>query len=434
MRILHQVIYDIRHQPLVSWISIGATALAIFLIMVIYMVNGLGTVEAEPELQRSRLFYGTGMHLTGGSGEASSSLSREYAEEIYGNLEGVESVSYTSSWPDERDAQVGGGEAVEARIMATDAAFWDIYDFRFSDGRPFDAEDCGAGARRAVISSSLADRLFGKGAQAAGQEILLDLVPYTVTGVVSNVNLLMSQSYSDIFIPFSPTDGTANGIDGYPGCFGNTKVHLLASPGVTAESLRSQVSRRYDAIQAREMKDTGYKIIYHSQPYDAAVMSACNFGTNNTPDLEGDAMREWLSYLVLLLLPAINLSTMTRARMRRRVAEIGVRRAFGATRRSIVAQLLTENLLLTLAGGLAGLALSVVFALNFSAYVVMMVNSWTVTAEQITASPQFDMIFRWHTFPVALLFCVLLNLISAGVPAWRASRMNPAEALGGQGK
>ena len=59
--------------------------------------------------------------------------------------------------------------------------------------------------------------------------------------------------------------------------------------------------------------------------------------------------------IVILLVPAINLSGLTQSRMRKRLSEIGVRKAFGANRSVLLKQVLAENLLLTLIGGVAGL-------------------------------------------------------------------------------
>lgn len=428
MKILRQVIYDIRQQPVVSWISVGGTALAIFLIMVIYMVNSLGSVEAPPELKRSRIFYGTGMHV----GNNSSYLSLEYAQRIYGRLKGVEKVSYIAIESKTADVRMGSGESVQAMQMGTDQNFWDIYDFKFVEGAPYDSTDCVSGVRKVVITSRLAEKIAGKGEKIAGKEIMLDLVPYTVAGVVSNANPIMAESYSDIYLPFSGIRDREY-FGSYP-WFGKVKAHLLVAPGVDPETLREQVKRIYSAINSETTKTGDGEAIYHGQPYDAATMAAGGFGTNNTPQTELETRRKWVSYLVLLLLPAINLSAMTRSRMRRRIAEIGVRRAFGAKRYQIVGQLLAENFMLTLGGGIIGLILSILFTLNFSQYIMGMVNVWDASFEQLTTPPGFDMLFKWKTFFVALFFCLILNLVSAGIPAGRASRVNPAEALGSQGK
>ena len=69
-------------------------------------------------------------------------------------------------------------------------------------------------------------------------------------------------------------------------------------------------------------------------------------------------VRYGIILFILLLVPALNLSGITLSRMRRRMAELGVRRAFGATQGTILWQVLSENMVLTLLGGLLGLAMS----------------------------------------------------------------------------
>ena len=126
---------------------------------------------------------------------------------------------------------------------------------------------------------------------------------------------------------------------------------------------------------------------------------------------------------------------MTRSRMRQRVAEIGVRRAFGCRRSRIVWQLLCENFFITLAGGIIGLGLSIIFVLFASNYFVNYTGSWIPdNLDQVFATPTFEMLFNWGSFGFAMLFCFLLNLLSAGIPAWKASKINPARALNSRGK
>ena len=67
-------------------------------------------------------------------------------------------------------------------------------------------------------------------------------------------------------------------------------------------------------------------------------------------------MGVWL--LLLLLVPALNLSGMIASRMEWRLPEMGVRKAFGATRGRLFAQIIWENLLLTVLGGVLGLLIS----------------------------------------------------------------------------
>ena len=61
-------------------------------------------------------------------------------------------------------------------------------------------------------------------------------------------------------------------------------------------------------------------------------MSALRKWANGSPDIKTERNKRLLVYAILLIIPAINLSSMTQSRLRQRVAEIGVRRSFGSTR------------------------------------------------------------------------------------------------------
>ena len=129
---------------------------------------------------------------------------------------------------------------------------------------------------------------------------------------------------------------------------------------------------------------------------------------------------------ILLLVPAINLSSMTLSRMRRRMAEIGVRKAFGATGGELIRQIFFENLLLTLFAGVLGLALS--YAATFLLNGFLFNNSTNAYLSGETALTPGMLLSPW-AFLAAFGFCLLMNILSAGIPAWRASRMNITDAI-----
>ncbi|MDE6335501.1 MAG: FtsX-like permease family protein, partial [Muribaculaceae bacterium] len=139
---------------------------------------------------------------------------------------------------------------------------------------------------------------------------------------------------------------------------------------------------------------------------------------------------QYIIYALLLLLPAINLSSMMRGRLRHRVSEIGVRRAYGAKRRDIIRQLIGENLVVTVVGGLIGLGLSYLFMLTLSSEFFMFVDGNRISSlEAKMATPSFGMLFTWSTFFISVGACLVLNLLTATVPAWCASMMEPAVAI-----
>ena len=116
--------------------------------------------------------------------------------------------------------------------------------------------------------------------------------------------------------------------------------------------------------------------------------------------------------------------------MLRRISEIGVRRAYGAKRSSIVVQLLGENFLITLAGGILGFMVCVLFMLLLSSYFITMVDySYMSALDGVYSRPTFSMLFQWENFAVAFAVCFVLNILCAFIPAFRASRVEPAVAI-----
>ena len=97
---------------------------------------------------------------------------------------------------------------------------------------------------------------------------------------------------------------------------------------------------------------------------------------------------------------------------------MGVRKAFGATKGRLLTQVLCENLITTLIGGIIGIILSVVL--------LQLCKSFLLSKETVLT---FEMLFKPVLFAAALFFTLLLNLLSAGLPAIRIAREQIVEAL-----
>ena len=124
---------------------------------------------------------------------------------------------------------------------------------------------------------------------------------------------------------------------------------------------------------------------------------------------------------MLLLVPALNLTGVTQSAVQKRRSEMGLRKVFGATRGILFSQLLCENGLITLLGGVIGLVLSLLLLPVCKDFLLK-------DAETVLHT---DMLFQPGIFLVALLFCLLLNLLSVGIPALRISRQPITKALKG---
>lgn len=422
MNYIRQIIFEMKHQKMMTWVSVAGTALSIFLVMALFMTEQVKTVEVEPESNRSRILIAQNLHVTGNNYHDSSTtgINKDIIDQLYGNLDGIERVSYIYAFPWNHNINVRGKDPVSVVPKRVDDEFWNIYDFRFINGKPFDKADVADGVKKTVIARSVARKLFGE-ENVAGREVEINCVNYTVSGVVDDVNPLLQSTYAQIYIPFKP---------GVPDqeYFGDVNMVLLMKEGVEASHIKSQVENRYRKVNA-QISSKGDEFVYHLQPYTSEEVNLGGYGSNNEPNMKSHNRQMWIFYTVLILLPAINLSSMTRSRLRHRVTEIGVRRAFGATKSSIIRQMFGENLLITIFGGILGLALSMVFILLASHLFFYSGGLDPSSLELVNARPTLGMLFQWQNFVTALLFCLALNILSATVPAWRASRVQPAVAI-----
>lgn len=416
---IRQIINDMRRQPLISGVSFIATVMSVFLFMVVAITQRLQTIPFAPESCRDRLLLGKYFHICGiGDNEDSSGgLSSNLAKEIYGGLEGVEHTSYFD--PEIFTQNVGGTAETnfEAYCRGVDAEFFKIFDHPLISGRYFTPEEVEAGLPLAVISERTARRAFAA-TECEGKTLLVDHKKYTVAGVVKDNSFLATTACGDVFTVKLPDVAS----DDRYAYWGNTAVALLVKEGVSFDDIRRQVKARYAVLDTR-LKTEGRKAVYHESPFDQATIASGIDGSNVTPDSSSTTKTYYFLYAILLVVPALNLSSLLHSRMQKRVNEIGVRRAFGCTRRRVIADILGENFLVTLAGGFVGVALGIVFAMTYSG----LYENMDTYGSGLT--PALSSVVNWGTIAIAVGACFILNLISASVPAWQASRLNPVEAI-----
>ena len=410
-----------KHQKMMTWVSISGIALSVFLATVFFMTDRLDTVEVSPESNRSRMLYGGSMHIESEDNSSNGYLSYKMADRLYSSLDGIEEAAYSSNMDFAYNVGVKGKPILPLTGKKTDSRFWNLYDFRFLSGKPYDDNI----ENSVIINRSMAHKFFDK-EDATGETLYIDNRPYTVSGVIEDVNPILKATFSNFYIPFSTDEKLSVGNE----YFGEVMVHLLMKPGADPEAIRKEVERRYQVLSG-ELSKNGETAIYHNEPHPAEYLAADGVFSAMTPDLSKKKARNYIIYFILLLVPAINLSCMMRGRLKRRVSEIGVRRVFGAKRHAIIMQILTENFVMTLVGGAIGLILAVVFIMNaygyfFSTNGILYDASFRMVS---VSAPSFGMLFTWGNFFFTLLICFLLNLMSGFIPAWKASGVEPAKAI-----
>jgi putative ABC transport system permease protein len=296
-------------------------------------------------------------------------------------------------------------------MKRTDGAFWRVFDFTFLEGGPYGPADVDEARFVAVINRATRERIFGP-ATAVGKTFEADGQSFRVVGVVENVPDIRYVPYADVFVPITTAKTDAYKRE----LMGGFQAVVLARSRDDLPIIREEFNARVSRI---ELPDKAYKTLIapFETKYDSVARES-PFADRTSPGRQGSKLTVLLVILAVLFvtLPTVNLVNVNISRILERASEIGVRKAFGAPTRSLIAQFVAENVILTLLGGAIGLVLSalVLRAMNQSGFVAH--SAFTINA---------------RVFVYAVLMAIGFGLVSGVYPAWRMARLHPVEALKG---
>ena len=117
--------------------------------------------------------------------------------------------------------------------------------------------------------------------------------------------------------------------------------------------------------------------------------------------------------------------------MERRLPEMAIRKAFGAKRRTLLGQVIMENLTLTIIGGFIGLFLAWLALYAWRSWVFYMFFSPIQGYDFYGRVPiiEGEMLFAPAIFLICLLICCVLNILAATLPAWLSLRKPIVESM-----
>ena len=306
-----------------------------------------------------------------------------------------------------------------ARLVS--ANFFDVLGTQPAVGRAFTAEDDSLAAPPTVLlSSRMAQRLFGSERSAVGSPVTIKQVSYTVIGVLPpDFTGLRHASPDDVYIPLA----RAHELNDFYR-FDKPDTWWIEAIGRVAPGKRdSEVRAALDVVLAQVATAYGAQV---KKPVDApkAVLLDGRTGL----DILNTGMSRSLVALfamvgLMLLVACANVANLLLARGGARARELAVRLSLGAGRMRIVRHLLTESLVLALAGGLLGLLLARLGTVLLAG-LLMQADDAALDLKPDATVMAFAMGLSLVT---ALLFGVL--------PAWRSTGVHPAACLrqGGAG-
>jgi putative ABC transport system permease protein len=386
-----------RHKVRTGFMMVGSFVGVAALTLVI----SVGQAAKQKMIKMARQMFGEssvlimdgGGHMMGGPRNPGTRLKLDDVESIASQVPGIE------SW----DPQQGltttvrhGDTSDTAQILGESERFEQVWGRSANRGSLFDATAVKSSARVAIIGQTVANQLFGE-EDPLGADIQIGSVPFRVVGVLERwgTDPHGMDRDNEIIVPISTLMRRLTNVDTITG------AKLVVARNANEVALVKQI---------REIL-RGRHVLGADQPDDFSILSA-----SEVRQMMAGIERVLSLYLpmvaaISLVVGGIVSASLMIASVSERASEIGLRRAVGARAEDIRLQFLVETVATTLAGGVGGIVLG--FALARMGAVRM----------------HLDGVAPWSAALLGIAASCLVGFASGLLPARRAARMSPVDAL-----
>jgi putative ABC transport system permease protein len=300
----------------------------------------------------------------------------------------------------------------EKNVAFAESNIFDVFTLPMIDGNPSTSL---SGPKSAVITESMAKKYFNK-TNVVGQTLTInDTSIYRITGVIKDIPVQSHFNYDFILSYSSIPEYKATG-------WGYASLHnyLLLKPGVNIKDLESQ-------IRAIEIKNSfspsawstgnNYLKIVLTPLLDIHLRSTSLYELSEGGSIEYVYIFSAIAIFILLI-ACVNFMNLSTARSANRAKEVGVRKVLGSARKHLIAQFLTESMLVTLA--------STIIAVVLAWLAMPLFNQ--VAAKHLS--------FTVHSFtwllPSLLAIVLVIGFLAGSYPAFFLSGFQPIEVLKGK--
>ncbi len=285
------------------------------------------------------------------------------------------------------------------QLFASDENFEELNRFTLLSGRTLSAADVASDANVAVIGEEVRDRLFPD-KQAIGKLILFQGIAFEVIGVMEKMDFLGNNTGRMVLVPITTAQKK---------WVGGEKLDMMTfrpKPGVKVDDAMESI---WEALMVR----SGNKAIYRIDSRESIL--------NVFGGILGAAGGILAAIAALsLLVGGIGIMNIMLVSVTERTREIGLRKAVGARRGSILTQFLVEAGTLSLVGGLIGMGI---------AYGLGLVVTFASAAAHWPSKEGLEMPFPLVAALFAAMFSALIGMVFGLYPAMNAARLDPIVAL-----
>ncbi|MCL2403349.1 MAG: ABC transporter permease [Coriobacteriia bacterium] len=282
-----------------------------------------------------------------------------------------------------------GNNEMMGGVSGMSAAAIDVFDVNLDRGRMYSASEVNAGARVAIIGTEVDRQLFANH-DSIGQEILVDGQRFTVIGVTEEQG---------------------------GGAMGGGLDTSVMMPFTSAQRLTGSQDIGMIAVKTHDVEDIDQvQALIRQALLPRMGNDFAAFTQDEVMDMMG-AMIAVLTFMlggiasISLLVGGIGIMNIMLVSVSERTREIGIRKAIGAKTYDIMSQFVIESVLLSVLGGLIGIALGAL-------------GSWGIAATGALPS----VVSIWSV-ALAFFFSISVGVFFGVYPAWRASKLDPIDAL-----
>ena len=279
-----------------------------------------------------------------------------------------------------------GSEKRFGYIMGINDEGFKLMNLEPEAGELFDKSDVQGANKVGVLGGNAAEKLFGSAEEAVGKTVRFEGQRFKVVGVTKKKG--DNEPDNAIFIPHRTTFGNINPDKTFWGIYLGVKDDDMVN--IAKEKVEQVLLKRYD--------ENDFAVTEQSELLNTISQI---FGIINAVLVAIGS--------ISLIVGGIGIMNIMYATVTERTKEVGIRRAVGATRRDILLQFLTESVILSLFGGLVGLALSTLIVLAIRIFFPASINLFSVI--------------------ITLAISSAIGIFFGVFPARRAANLSPIEAI-----